>query len=138
MLRLVNPTLIQPEYFDPAIECGDKHRRKLLLITKVRAAALVAAQCNVFKWCIVFCLIVWYQIMQTLGNRGKFGAKESFMTVMIEHLEAQHCSSRLEAFLANILTVPVDFDLREEVPYGGFDKMLTENTLGIIRKFFCR
>jgi len=85
-----------------------------------------------------FWLTARLQIMQTMGNRGKFGAKEAFMTVMTEHLELLQCSSRLETFLANILSVSVDVDLREEVPYGGFDKMLAVNTLGIIRKFFCR
>ena len=57
MLRLVNPTLIQPEYFDPAIECGDKHRRKLLLITKVRAAALVQLNAMCLMLSVVLCFV---------------------------------------------------------------------------------
>ncbi len=56
------------------------------------------------------------QIIQTLGNRGKFGAKESFMTVMIEHLESLECGARLDKFLSNILTLSLDSDLREDVP----------------------
>jgi hypothetical protein len=56
------------------------------------------------------------QIIQTLGNRSKFGAKESFMTVMIEHLESLECSARLDTFLSNILTLSLDSDFREDVP----------------------
>jgi len=40
LLRLVNPALIQPEYYDPDMESADQHRRKLLLITKVLAVAI--------------------------------------------------------------------------------------------------
>jgi hypothetical protein len=78
------------------------------------------------------------QIIQTLGNRGKFGAKESFMTVMIEHLESLECGARLDKFLSNILTLSLDSDLREDVPHGGFDKSLHDDCLKTVRSFFCR
>jgi hypothetical protein len=78
------------------------------------------------------------QIIQTLGNRGKFGAKEAFMTVMIKHLESLECSSHLDKFLLDILNLSSDADLHEDVPRGGFDKLLPDDCLQIVRKFFSR
>jgi hypothetical protein len=36
LLRLVNPALIQPDFYDASIVFSPESRRKLLLITKVR------------------------------------------------------------------------------------------------------
>lgn len=78
------------------------------------------------------------QIIQTLGNRGKFGAKEAFMMVMIEHLESLQCGSQLDSFLCDILTLTSDALMREDVPHGGFDSSLPDECLSTIRSFFCR
>jgi hypothetical protein len=78
------------------------------------------------------------QIMQTLGNRGKFGAKEAFMTVMISHLESLECSSRLDTFLNDILTVSHDDNMLEAAPPASLDLSFPEDSLSTIRSFFCR
>ena len=78
------------------------------------------------------------QIMQTLGNRGKFGAKESFMTVMISHLESLECSSRLDTFFNDILTVSLDDNALEAAPSAALDMSFSDDSLSTIRSFFCR
>jgi|LauGreDrversion4_2_1035121.scaffolds.fasta_scaffold2125035_1 hypothetical protein len=78
------------------------------------------------------------QIMQTLGNHGKFGAKETFMMVMTSHLEALECSSRLDVFFNNILTVNHDQNMLEVTPPAAADASFSDGSLGIIRSFFCR
>ena len=84
------------------------------------------------------CDLMQMQIIQTLGNRSKFGAKESFMMAMIEHLESLQCGNQLDKFLSDILTLTSDTLIREDVPYGGFDSSLPDECLSTIRSFFCR
>jgi hypothetical protein len=76
--------------------------------------------------------------MQTLGNRGKFGAKEAFMTVMIEHLESLSCTDRLEAFFNAILAVSSDSDSLGEAALSISASVLPDDCLKRIRTFFCR
>ena len=126
------------------MESADQHRRKLLLITKVLAVQSVfeplflpcVATC--FPPCTLPALMIAIQIMQTLGNRGKFGAKEAFMTVMISHLESLECSSRLDTFFNDILTVSLDDNALEAAPSAALDLSFPEDSLNTIRSFFCR
>jgi hypothetical protein len=76
--------------------------------------------------------------MQTLGNRGKFGAKEAFMMVMTEHLEALNCTGRLEAFLHDVLNSPDDSDSLGVEPSAMCSSALPDDCLQKIRTFFCR
>jgi hypothetical protein len=78
------------------------------------------------------------QIMQTLGNRSKVGAKEAFMTVMIEHLESLSCTDRLEAVFNAILAVSCDSPSPGEADLSVSAAALPDDCLKKIRTFFCR
>lgn len=60
------------------------------------------------------------------------------MTVMISHLESLECSSRLDTFFNDILTVSHDDNVLEAAPSAALNLAFPEDSLSTIRSFFCR
>jgi hypothetical protein len=76
--------------------------------------------------------------MQTLGNHGKLGSKEAFMTTIIDRLESFECRRRVDSFLSTILHINVDSEVEEDAPVLEFCDALSDECLTTIRNFFCR